>query len=114
MIGLLKCNYGVSLRGYNGSGIYTGELLSELDAWSYLSTTELWYPASRGVDYSSIVAKTQEGAPRRRSKEEICTYIKRDRLCQKSVCTRKYIFNPGIDLQVNVLVPFRTDAKQLQ
>jgi hypothetical protein len=113
MIGLLRRNYGISLRGYNRSGIYTGDLLAELDAWAHLSTTELWYPASKGVEFSSIVAKTEEGAPRRRSKEEIRTYIKRDRLSQKSVFTRKYIFKPEVELQVKVPIPFYTDTKQL-
>ena len=110
---LLKKECGISLRGYNDAGICTGDFLEELDAWSHLSTTELWYPSEEGAEFSSIVARTKKGAPRRRSAEEIRTYIKRDRLSRKSVFTRRYIFNPDVNLQVIAPRSFSTDSDKL-
>ncbi|KAL5381100.1 hypothetical protein DPSP01_007356 [Paraphaeosphaeria sporulosa] len=113
LIDLLKRKHGISLRGYNESGICTGDLLEELDAWSHLSTTELWYPAAKDAEFSSIVARSKEGAPRRRTEEEIRTYIKRDRLSQKLVFTRKYIFKPDVQLQVTAPRSFSTNVEEL-
>lgn len=113
VIGLLKRNHGISLRGYNSSGICTGDMLEELDAWSRLSTTELWYPAEKDAEFSSIVARTKEGAPRRRSKEEVRTYIKRDGLSQKSAIIRKYLFKPDVHLQVIAPRSFSTNMEEL-
>ncbi|KAF9736672.1 hypothetical protein PMIN01_04451 [Paraphaeosphaeria minitans] len=113
VIDLLKRNHGISLRGYNESGICTGDLLEELDAWSHLSTTELWYPAEKDEEFSSVVARTKEGSPRRRTEEEISTYIKRDRLSQKSVFTRNNIFKPDIHLLVTAPRLFSIDVEEL-
>ncbi|KAJ4356556.1 uncharacterized protein N0V89_004590 [Didymosphaeria variabile] len=104
VIGMLKHDYGASLRGYNGSGEFTGYLLEELEAWSLLSNTELWYPSGTDTEFSSMVARTAEGAPRSRSKEEIRTYIKRDII---------FRFKPDVYLQVNAPLSFPTGAKEL-
>lgn len=113
VLNLLKDKHGISLRGYNESGICTGDLLEELDAWSYLSPTELWYPTQGDAEFSSIVARTNQGAPRRRSAKEIRAYIKRDILSRESVFTRQHIFNPDVVLQVTAPRSFPTNVEKL-
>lgn len=44
LIAMLAQSHGISLRGYNSFGVYTGNLLEELNAWSMLSDAERWYP----------------------------------------------------------------------
>ncbi|KAL1606436.1 hypothetical protein SLS60_003840 [Paraconiothyrium brasiliense] len=113
VLGSLKHNYGVSVRGYNKSGEFTGYLLEELEARSLLSDTELWYPSGKDVECSSIVARTAEGAPRSRSREEICTYINRDRMSQESAITRIFRFKPDVDLYMFAPLSFSTNANEL-
>lgn len=113
VIRLLNVNYGISFRGYNESGVFTGDLLKELDAWSFLSTTELWYPAPKNAEFSSIVARTKEGAFRHRSKEEICLYIKQERPRVQSATTRNYRFRPDIQLDSIVCRSFFANVEGL-
>ncbi|KAF1970984.1 hypothetical protein BU23DRAFT_197729 [Bimuria novae-zelandiae CBS 107.79] len=86
-------NHAIDIRGYNSSGLYTGDLLEELVAWSLLSGFEKWYPA-KDEEFSAVVARTQDGVPRRRTQEEVRAFVSQG---QPKIC--RFIFKPDVDLR---------------
>lgn len=74
-------------------GAYIGEFMDELSAWLRLSDLERWYP-SRETDFASIVARTDQGLPRERTKEEVRMFLRR-RISQAATA-EPFSFTPKV------------------
>ncbi|KAJ4290624.1 hypothetical protein N0V90_010842 [Kalmusia sp. IMI 367209] len=109
VVAILTRSKGISIRAYNGSGALTGDLMEELDAWSLLSDFERWYPSKKDEEYSSIVARTSQGVPRRRSKEEVRAFIRPNTPSTKK---RIFLFKPDVYFDTKFL-SFAVDTDEL-
>ena len=84
----------------------SGDLVEELDARAHLSDFEAWLAASREQMFSASVARTESGAPRRRTRLETRYFLRNSK---GSVKRRKISrFNPRVCLDEIPQLTFTT------
>jgi hypothetical protein len=105
---------GITIRFFDGFDKPRNTLLEEVEAWSHLSDLEAWFTAGEGKQFSEMVARTESGAPRSRTKLEIRALLRNNTPLVKP---RKVLrFAPEVSLDGIPRVTFgkKKEDKQLE